>query len=226
VLVIFLAGSCSTISQFEISQTHPQKHQLLFSAERVIQDEWQHVPMRGETEYRLTATDGKTAIRAIGRQSASALMRRVQVDPINCPQVSWSWHVDQLQDTAEIAVKEKEDVAASIFFLFGDPGLMISPALVPTLRYVWTSKQTPVETIVDSPYLPGVVKSIVVRSGINPSPWPVESRNILEDFIRAFGYTPREVIEAIALFTDNDQTKEPVTAYYEWARSSCKTDPQ
>ena len=46
----------------------------------------------------------------------------------------------------------------------------------------------------------------------------------LKDFERAFGYTPKEAIEAIALFTDNDQTKEPVLAYYEWGRLECRTD--
>jgi Protein of unknown function (DUF3047) len=36
----------------------------------------------------------------------------------------------------------------------------------------------------------------------------------VEDFRRAFGRDPPPVAEAIALFTDNDQTREPVEAYY------------
>lgn len=67
------------------------------------------------------------------------------------------------------------------------------------------------------------MKSVVVRSGSKEQEWFLESRNILQDFERAFGYTPKEAIEAIALFTDNDQTKEPVLAYYEWARAICQT---
>jgi hypothetical protein len=37
---------------------------------------------------------GRVAIRAIGQHSASGLMRRVQVNPVNCPQIEWSWRVD------------------------------------------------------------------------------------------------------------------------------------
>ncbi len=194
----------------------------MFSAETVIQDEWQQVPIRGETEYRIVAVDGKVAIRAVGRHSASGLMRRVHFKAVDCPKVSWSWQVDELQNTADLAVREKEDVAASIFFLFGDPGILMSPVAVPALRYVWTNEKTPVDAIIDSPYLPDVVKSVVVRSGLAPSAWPVENRDILKDFEGAFGHPPKETIQAIALFTDNDQTKEPARAYYAWAHATCQ----
>ena len=207
-----------------MNDLQPQRQLLLFSAERAIQDEWQEILIRGETEYRVTASAGRVAIRAIGQDSASGLVRRVQVNPVNCPKIEWSWRVDQLQETADIRLKEKEDVAASIYLMFGDPGLLLTPKQVPSLRYVWTNQQMDVESIVDSPYLPGTVKSLVVRSGSRQPEWFIESRNILKDFERAFGYTPKEAIEAIALFTDNDQTKEPVLAYYEWGRLECRTD--
>lgn len=223
IFALFFFNACAMQKTNGASDRQIQRQVLLFSADRAIQDEWQQIPIRGETEYRVTATTGRVAIRAIGQRSASGLMRRVQVNPVNCPQIEWSWRVDQLQETADIGVKEKEDVAASIFLLFGDPGLLLTPKPVPTLRYVWTNKRVDVESIVDSPYLPGIVKSVVVRSGSKEQEWFLESRNILQDFERAFGYTPKEAIEAIALFTDNDQTKEPVLAYYEWARAICQT---
>ena len=145
-----------------LPQDQPQRHVPLFSAERAIQDEWQEILIRGKTEYRVTASAGRVAIRAIGQNSASGLLRRVQVDPVNCPKIEWSWRVDQLQETADIRVKEKEDVAASIYLMFGDPGLLLTPKQVPSLRYVWTNQRMDVESIVDSPYLPGTVKSLVV----------------------------------------------------------------
>ncbi len=222
-LGFLLVSSCTVEKQIEVSLKPQATEIVLFSAETVIQDEWQPVPIRGETEYRIAAVDGRVAIRAVGRHSASGLVRRVHLDAANCPKVSWSWRVEQLQSTADLAVREKEDVAASIFFLFGDPGLMMSPVAVPTLRYVWTNGKTPVDAIIDSPYLPGVVKSVVVRNETAPAAWPVENRDILKDFQRAFGHSPEQAIAAVALFTDNDQTKEPVRAYYAWARATCKS---
>jgi len=226
-LVIFallLFSACEIQEKGGLNDGQSRRQLLLFSAERAIQDEWQEILIRGATEYRLTANAGRVAIRAIGQGSASGLVRRVQVNPVNCPRFEWSWRVDQLQETADIRLKEKEDVAASIYLMFGDPGLLLTPKQVPSLRYVWTNERMDVESIVDSPYLPGTVKSVVVRSGSRQPEWFVESRNILADFERAFGYAPEEQIEAIALFTDNDQTREPVLAYYEWGRMECKID--
>ena len=217
-------SACGIQEKGGLNDAQRQRQLLLFSAERAIQDEWQEILIRGATEYRLTASAGRVAIRAIGQGSASGLVRRVQVNPVNCPKFEWSWRVDQLQETADIRLKEKEDVAASIYLMIGDPGLLLTPKQVPALRYVWTNQRMDVESIVDSPYLPGTVKSVVIRSGSRQPEWLVESRNILTDFERAFGYSPKEHIEAIALFTDNDQTKEPVLAYYEWGRMECNID--
>src|SRR3546814_11877184 len=62
-----------------------------------------------------------------------------------------------------IRIKEREDFAAAIFLIFGRPSMFNRD--VPTLAYVWTSSQLPEDAVVDSPYHPGTVRSIVLRSG-------------------------------------------------------------
>ncbi|HIJ42611.1 MAG: DUF3047 domain-containing protein [Rhodospirillales bacterium] len=194
----------------------------LFDAETVPRDQWKHLPLRGETKYRLAVLDGRVAIRAVGRDSASVLIRRVDADPTRCPVLEWSWSATKIQPDADLRVKNREDVTAAIFLLFGDPGSMFGLAPVPTLRYVWTNGNVPVETVVVSPYMPGTVRSVVVESGEDRAgTWVTERRNVVEDFERAFGRPPKDRIQAIALFTDNDQTKQPVEAYYGWARMVC-----
>lgn len=42
--------------------------------------------------------------------------------------------------------------------------------------------------------------------------WVTEKRNLLEDYERAFGRTPPEII-GIGLMTDTDNTGEDATAY-------------
>jgi len=140
---------------------------VLFAPETAIQDEWQPVVLRGETEYRLAV--------------------------------------------------------ASLFLFFGDPGLLINPNRVPTLRYVWTSARVPVGAVVDSPYVPGIVRNLVVESGEGRlGRWVSERRRIADDFEQAFGRRPTAAVQAIALFTDNDQTGQPVEAYYAGARVLCE----
>lgn len=195
---------------------------VLFDTARIIQDEWRHLRLRGETEYRVAAKDGELAIRAIGRKSASGLIRSVELDLVECPWLEWSWLVSAIPIDADIRDKAREDVAASLFLLFGDPRFLTDPEPVPTLRYVWASDHTASGSVVDSPYMPGVVRSIVVQSGSeNAGKWLTERRNLVEDFELAFGHSPEDTVHALALFTDNDQTGQPVEAYYAWARASC-----
>ena len=207
----------------------------LFQAETTIQDEWFHMRMRGQTDYHLTIFQETLAIRARGRDSASGLIRSVDVDLQSCPELEWAWAATQVQRSVDLREKEGEDVAASLFLLFGDPGLYSDPDPVPTLRYVWTTDHVERDEVIDNPYLPGIVKSIAVRvtrTAATPGPsasglagWQVERRDVLADFRRAFGSAPEQGLSAIAIFSDNDQTGEPVEAYYGWARMHCIEGP-
>jgi len=194
----------------------------LFDPETALTDGWEHVTLKGETEYRLAVMNGRIAFRAIGRGSASMIARRVQFNPHQCPVLEWTWCVTRLQATANLQEKSLEDVAASVFVLFGDPGFLFDPKPVPTLRYVWTNDRHPPGAVIDNPYLPGVVRSVVVRRGLVPGDaWVTEKRNLVEDFRAAFGRPAPGGIHVVALFTDNDQTAEPVEAYYGAGRIVC-----
>ncbi len=201
----------------------PPAGPLLFDGVTAIEDAWLHYPINRATDYSLAVFDGLPAIRATGRESASFLIRRVRVDWRACPEFEWTWAARYVQKKADIRKWGEEDVAASIYLSFGDPGLLTLPRAVPTIRYVWTNRRLPPETVVDNPYMPGTVRSIVIESGDDRTGrWLRFKRNLIDDFKLAFGRPPPdEPIQTIALFTDNDQTKEPVETYYGWARAVC-----
>lgn len=187
---------------------------------------WQHILMGRATRYETVDIDGRAAIRAVGRQSASGLFRRVRFEPAACPWLEWSWRVDRLQRDADIRIAEGEDVAASIALLFGDPGFAMSPDPVPTLRYVWTSERVREGAVVDNPYFPGVVRSIVVERGAaHRGTWMSMRRNLVEDFRLAFGVQPPATVEVVVLLTNNNHTRERVEAYYGAARVLCAAAP-
>ncbi|MBI3042941.1 MAG: DUF3047 domain-containing protein [Betaproteobacteria bacterium] len=174
---------------------------------------WTHQRFGAATEYKEIMLDGVAAIRAIGRNSASGLYRDFRYRIAEHPWIEWTWRVDRLQRTADIRVKAREDYAAVLFLIFGRPSLLNRD--VPTLAYVWTSARIPEGSILDSPYHPGTTRNIVVRSGeARLGEWLTERRNVIDDFRRAFGRESPETVEVIALFTDNDQTREPVETYY------------
>lgn len=223
-LAVLVGAGCAGTSQLRprASIGELRESVVLFDATTAIQDDWQHLQFRGATEYRLRSVDAQVAICAVGHESASSLIRWVELDPSRCAVLEWAWQVDLVQPGADLRVKEREDVAASLFLLFGDPGFIADPQPVPTLRYVWTNERVSPETVVENPYLPKTVRSIVIESGTSKTGrWLIERRNVVEDFEKAFGYRPPDTIHAIALFTDNDQTKQPVEACYGWARALC-----
>lgn len=189
----------------------------------LIQHQWEELQIKGSTEYRVVSSEGKPVLWASGRESASGLSRYIEFDANQCPIIEWSWRVDQLQADANLKSRSGEDVAASIYLLFGDPGLLADPDLVPTLRYVWSNEKVTVNEIVKSPYLPKYVHSIVVQAGSKQlGRWVTESRNIAEDYQLAFGTEPPDKIQAVVLFTDNDQTKQTVEAGYAWIKVTCQ----
>ena len=220
-LSFVLLAACSAQPQLQRTGTF-DRPDTLFDPARAIQQGWIEMPLVGHTDYRIASSQDRLSIRAEGQRSASGLVLPVDFDAELCPYLEWEWRVEVLQESASLFDKNLEDVAASIFVMFGDPGSFAAPRAVPTLRYVWTTGRVQEETIVDSPYLPGVVRSIVVQGGIvSPLAWEREKRDLVADFQAAFGKLPPDRVQAIALFTDNDQTQEPVVAHYGPARLLC-----
>lgn len=186
---------------------------LLADPTRPLAQAWTHRRFVGETAYDSVTLDGMAAIRAVGRRSASGLYRDVSYRTAEHPWLEWTWRVDRLQRTADIREKGREDFAAAIFLIFGRPSVLKRD--VPTLAYVWTSDRLAQGAIADSAHHPGVVQHVAVRAGPDGlGQWLRERRNVVDDFRRAFGRDPPDAVEVIALFTDNDETGEPVEAYY------------
>jgi hypothetical protein len=187
----------------------------VLSARTYRADGWRSLPVRGRTRYSVVERDGRDAIMAVGRRTASGLARRINIDPKVCRQLRWSWRVDRIQTDVDLRNKSKEDVAASIFLTFGDPGLMFLPNPAPTIRYVWTTDHMKIGEIFDNPFRPKIIRTIVVENRTDRlGEWIDVTRDIVDDYRAAFGKPPTEKIELVTLFTDNDQSKQPVTAYY------------
>ena len=179
------------------------------------EDGWQDVPLRGKTEYSVVQRGGRPAVMAVGRHTASGLARRLDIDPVACRTVRWSWRVDRIQTDVDLRRKEKEDVAASLFVVFGDPGFMMMPNPVPTLRYVWTTGHMKRGEIFPNPFRPDQIRTIVVENrGDRLREWVSFERDLYADFIAAFGRPPAAHVQLLSIFTDNDQSKQPVETYY------------
>ncbi|MEO6696654.1 MAG: DUF3047 domain-containing protein [Gammaproteobacteria bacterium] len=180
------------------------------------------------TEYELIKDGDSVVVKAVSEAAASGLTRKITIDLKKTPILQWRWKVDNVIQKSDVASKEGDDYAARIYITFAyepdkvsfgrklkyNTGKLLFGSELPigAINYIWESK-TPKDMIVDNAYT-DFVKMIVVESGAEKvGHWAEESRNVYEDYKKAFGEEP-PMISGIAIMTDTDNTGETATAYY------------
>jgi hypothetical protein len=180
------------------------------------------------TRYSLVKDGDTVVVKAVSEASASGLIRKIRIDPQKYPIIQWRWKVMNVCKNSDVTQKDGNDYPARIYITFEhDPGKIgffdkvkyylakqIYGEYPPicAINYIWESK-APIGTIAPDPYTERN-KMIVVESGEKAlDTWITEERNILADFVAAFGETP-PMISGIGIMTDSDNTKESDTAFY------------
>ncbi len=209
-LLILLLSSLGILvsSQESYAVSPPVLH--LTRLNQPLEEEWNHHKYVKETLYSLVNEDGKPSIQAVGQQSASGLYKEANYSLMEYPWLEWSWKLKTVHKTANLRIKEKEDMALGVFLIFPHSW---TPWKTKVLAYVWASENHRPGEIVMRSY--AHYPFIVLKAGAEKTgQWISERRNVYEDYKRIYGEYPKQNVEAIALFTDNDQTHEPVVGYY------------
>jgi hypothetical protein len=193
--------------------------------------EWKHLPLasfKNNTEYSLVSEDGAVVVQAIAHNSASFLATKVDFDPHDFPMLSWRWKVKQGIAAANTAEQSKEDAPVRIMVAFdGDISKLpvkdrfaskaaqsISGQALPyaTLMYVWGGKVA-VDSITISTRSDRVRMLAVNANDQGIGQWQMHSRNLVQDFKRAFGEEPGKVL-SFEVMTDTDNTAADAQAFY------------
>ncbi len=180
------------------------------------------------TAYRLVNEQGRTVVHARADASASGLIHPLQLDPQAYPLLHWQWKVDQLIDKADNTQKHLEDspVRLVVSFagdleklplqdrMFFDNVRLLTGQQLPyaTLMYIWENR-APRETVIENRHTTRI-RMIVAESGRDRlGRWQEVTRNIVEDYRRAFGGEPG-MITAVGIMTDTDNTGDTAHAWY------------
>jgi hypothetical protein len=193
--------------------------------------EWKQLPLasfKNNTEYTLVDDDGAVVVRALSHNAASFLAVRADFDPHQFPMLSWRWKVAKGIPTANTAEQSKEDAPVRLMVAFaGDTSKLsfkeraaasaaqtISGQALPyaTLMYVWGGK-VPLDSITTSSRSSRIRMLAVAVDDQGVGRWHSYTRNLVEDFKRAFGEEPGKVT-SIQLMTDTDNTGGDAQAYY------------
>jgi len=185
--------------------------------------------IRRTTRYTVVRDGDGWVLKAESDASASGLYRPLDVDPRAYPRLTWRWKVANVLEKGDARTKAGDDYPARIYVAFRyDPAdattwektkygayRLLYGAYPPraVLNYIWDNRLPPGTTL-DNAYTDRA-RMIVVRSGsADVGRWLTETRNVLDDYRRAFGSEPSR-IAGIAVMTDTDDTGERAVAWYD-----------
>jgi len=180
------------------------------------------------TVYDFVDDGGTVVLHAAAEGAASLVGYKTSFDINAAPVMAWRWKVDRLIATADNAVASKEDSPARLVLEFdGDKaklpfsdrsalasGKFLSGRELPyaTLMYIWSNKE-PVGKVVQNPRTTRVQMVVGSTGAGGVGAWQTLSRNVVDDFRKAFGEPPGKLL-GVAVLTDTDNTGESVEAWY------------
>jgi hypothetical protein len=170
---------------------------------------WDTEIFSGITSYELVTIDNKQAIKAISNQSASGLVRKMEVDLTKTPYLNWSWKIDSTLNNIDETKKSGDDYAARVYVVISG-GLFFWRTRA--ISYAWASKQ-PKDSSWPNAFTGNAIM-VAAESGPElAGQWVTEKRNLLEDIKKLHGID-KDHIDAVAIMTDTDNSKQSATAYY------------
>ncbi len=183
---------------------------------------------RAPTKFELVDDAGATVAHATSENSSSVMMENLDVDPSQLPILTWRWKAPRLVPGANSTSRKTEDAPVRLIIAFdGDKDklsfsdqmtfaetralLGIEPPYA-TLEYTW-GDGAPKETVIENGWNKRI-RLLLARSGAEQlGEWVTETRNIAEDFRRAFGAEPGRIL-SIGIHCDSDATETKSEGFF------------
>jgi len=171
--------------------------------------DWEIQEFSGVTNYELINIDNRQVLKASSNASASGLVRKIEIDLKKSPYMNWSWKVDGVLDNVEETTKAGDDYAARVYIVVSDGFFFWQTR---ALSYAWASNQAKGSSWPNA--FTDNATMVAVQSGDEKvGEWVEEKRNILDDIKNLLGIDASR-IDAVAIMTDTDNSKQSATAYY------------
>ncbi len=169
---------------------------------------WAEKSFKGHTLYTPVREDGRPALRAESRASASGLYFPVEFDPKSFPRVAWSWKVAHALSPGDERTKAGDDYAARVYVVFPSKWFWQTRAI----NYVWAGRQS-AGAIWPNAFTSNAMMFAVESGNAKAGRWVDEERDVRADYVRAFGEEPTGA-GAVAIMTDTDNAGGEATAWY------------
>ena len=186
------------------------------------------LPGKKPSEFNYQLVDGRAAMAATAKASASMLRRTVRVEPADLGSVKFSWKLPGLIQYADLAVKEFDDSPVRVVLAFeGDRSkfsnknamlselaLLLTGDELPyaTLMYVWCNA-CEANSIILNPRTDRIRKLPLESGPAKLNRWLDYERDVRSDFEKAFGEAPGALV-SVSIMTDSDNTASLAKAWY------------
>ncbi len=171
-----------------------------------LPDGWRIKVTRGTPDIQVINDARGSVLHLKSRSSSFGLEREVDIDPAEYPVLTWQWKVTELPRGGDFRRARTDDQAAQVLVAFDDRRV---------LTYLWDST-APKDTMQSASSIPLVhIFAVVCRSGAaDIDRWLSETRNIAEDYRRAYG--PRAVprVKGIRLQINTQHTGTSAQSYF------------
>ncbi len=172
-------------------------------------NDWGQEVFDEKTRYDVVSVDGKPYVKAISKSSASGLVRHIDIDLTKSPYMNWTWKIDNILKDVDETQKRGDDYPARVYVVISGGFFFWRTRAI---SYVWASQQE------KGSHWPNAFTDnatmVAVQSGDeNLGKWVTEKRNVLEDIKNLLGIDATE-INAVAIMTDTDNSKQSAVAYY------------
>lgn len=181
------------------------------------------------TDYRLVERDGAVALQAESKDGGgSGLFRKIRIDPHRHPIIEWRWRVPRDSGAGGEGGPSRTSPPVRLSLAFdGDTAkldfndraqMRLAKALTAkglpyaSLLYVWNNHE-PLQTIYPSPHTDRMRHVVVENGEQRLDQWITVRRNVLEDYRRAFGEEPGDIV-AVGIMTDYGDNGAPRRALY------------
>ncbi len=177
-----------------------------FSSPRSFYDSWKIKKWRGTVEVNFLQEAGMDFVKLTCASSSWAFVHKADaVDLSRMPVLAWSWKALALAKGGDGRRNETDDQTAAVYVFFPGTGLTArwDSRIV---GYTWETKP-PKGTFYTSPKNEKT-KVFVLRNETDPlDSWQSESRNVAEDFKKAFGLNEVPRPQAVCFQIDSDDTR-------------------
>jgi hypothetical protein len=145
-------------------------------------------------------------LRLKSRANSFGIERDLDVDSQRFPYLVWQWKVSELPRGGDVRHYSTDDQAAQLLIAFDERHM---------LSYIWDSTAPKGDLESESPFPLVHVFALVCRSGAGDlNQWVSETRNVAEDYERAFGHKLSSHVKGIRLQINSQHTGTSAEGYF------------